>query len=67
LNPADFLKMDYLLSLYQRLPILERLRIIECITQPTAFSMVAGKNAGLSKVGQRIKNNIIWLKQKDER
>lgn len=64
LNPADCLKTDYLLSLYQRLPMLERLRIIECLTQPTAFSMVAGKKAGLSKIGSRLRNQIVWLNKK---
>jgi hypothetical protein len=60
-NPADHLKTDFLLSLYRELPNPDKLRIIESLTKPTAFTMVAGKRAALSKVGKRIKNGLFWI------
>jgi SAM-dependent methyltransferase len=62
LDPATLLKTDHLIDLYKKLPLMDKLKILECITKPTSVSVVAGKRPGLSKVGKRLENNLIWLK-----
>ena len=62
-DPAEYLKTEYLRERYKLLPLRDKLRIIESLIEPTAFSVVAGKQGGLSKLGQRLKNNIFWLKE----
>lgn len=61
LNPAEYLKTDYLLSIYNELPLMDKFGILESLIRPTAFSLVAGKKASLVKIGNRLKNNLVWL------
>jgi hypothetical protein len=42
-----------------------KLKIIESLSKPTGFSMLAGKRAALSKIGERLKNSLFQLKDKE--
>ncbi|HEX7286715.1 MAG TPA: class I SAM-dependent methyltransferase [Candidatus Angelobacter sp.] len=67
--PADALAFDPLKSLaterlrtsYEFLSLEDRLRTIELLLEPTSFSMIAGRDAALHKIGPRLRDNLIRL------
>jgi 2-polyprenyl-3-methyl-5-hydroxy-6-metoxy-1,4-benzoquinol methylase len=69
--PPDMLAFDPMKSLatsrlrasYESLSLRERLRTIELLLEPTSFSMVAGRDAALAKIGPRLRDNLIRLEK----
>jgi len=60
-NPFETLSTDRLRSAYEGLGVEDKLKVIELLLEPTAFSLVAGRNKALDKVGSRIHHNLIRL------
>jgi 2-polyprenyl-3-methyl-5-hydroxy-6-metoxy-1,4-benzoquinol methylase len=61
IDPAELLKDPQLAELYNKLPLPDKFKVLECLLKPTSFSLVAGKRAGLGKIGPRLRNNLVWL------
>jgi 2-polyprenyl-3-methyl-5-hydroxy-6-metoxy-1,4-benzoquinol methylase len=60
-DPMKLLTTDRLRASYQRLALEDRLRTIELLLEPTSFSMIAGRDAALNKIGSRLRDNLIRL------
>ncbi|HLJ89987.1 MAG TPA: class I SAM-dependent methyltransferase [Candidatus Angelobacter sp.] len=60
-DPGKNLATERLKVAYECLSLEERLRAIELLLEPTSFSMVAGKDEALHKIGSRLHGNLIRL------
>lgn len=60
-NPMKSLTTDRLRAAYESLSLEDRLRTIELLLEPTSFSLVAGRDAALDKIGPRLRDNLIRL------
>ncbi len=62
-DPLKSLKTERLRASYEFLTLEDRLRTIELLLEPTSFSMIAGKDAALHKIGPRLRENLIRLSE----
>ncbi|HLJ27728.1 MAG TPA: class I SAM-dependent methyltransferase [Candidatus Angelobacter sp.] len=60
-DPLKSLSTDRLRASYESLALGDRLRTIELLIEPTSFSMIAGRDDGLHKIGPRLRDNLIRL------
>ncbi len=60
-DPASCLPTQQLMAAYGDLSAEDRLRIIELLLEPTSFSLVAGRNQALEKIGPRLHCNLLRL------
>jgi hypothetical protein len=60
-DPMKSLTTDRLRASYARLTLEKRLRTIELLLEPTSFSMIAGRDAALRKIGPRLRDNLVRL------
>lgn len=60
-DPMKSLTTDRLRACYESLTLEDRLRTIEVLLEPTSFSIVAGRDPALPKIGKRLRDNLIRL------
>jgi 2-polyprenyl-3-methyl-5-hydroxy-6-metoxy-1,4-benzoquinol methylase len=60
-DPMKSLTTERLRASYECLSLEDRLRTIELLLEPTSFSMIAGRDAALHKIGPRLRDNLIRL------
>lgn len=60
-NPGEALNSEHLQTAYERLPLEDKLRVLELLLKPTSFSLVAGRDPALGRVGPRLHHNLIRL------
>jgi 2-polyprenyl-3-methyl-5-hydroxy-6-metoxy-1,4-benzoquinol methylase len=60
-DPMKTLTTDRLRASYEDLTLEERLSTIELLLEPTSFSMIAGRDTALPKIGSRLRDNLIRL------
>lgn len=60
-DPCDILNTDHLQTAYERLPLEKKLQVLEILLKPTAFSLVAGRDGALGRIGARLHHNLIRL------
>ncbi len=56
---SEMFKTEHLINLYKSLPKVEQLKVIELITKPTGFTILAGRNDSYKKLGSRTVGNMI--------
>lgn len=58
---SELFEEKNLLSLYQALSKIEKLKIIELVTKPTGFTVLAGRQDSFHKLGKRIEGNLVSI------
>ena len=61
-DPYELLSTPHLRDGYARLPPEDRLKVIEILLKPTAFSVVAGRDAALGRIGARLRHSLTRLR-----
>jgi SAM-dependent methyltransferase len=56
---SDLFKEESLRSLYHTLSKTDKLRVIELVTKPTGFTILAGRGDAYNRLGRRIAGNVI--------
>ena len=56
---TDLFAEPALIELYNSLTKPDQLKVIELLTKPTGFTILAGKNDSFKKLGKRIEGNAI--------
>jgi SAM-dependent methyltransferase len=56
---TELFEEEYLRGLYRSLSKVDKLKVIELLTKPTGFTVMAGKNDSFKKLGSRIVGNLI--------
>lgn len=59
LRDTDFFAESALIELYRSLTKVDQLKVIELLTKPTGFTILAGKKDSFRKLGKRVAGNLI--------
>jgi SAM-dependent methyltransferase len=61
IQDPELFEEESLLSRYRALSKIDRLKIIELMTKPTGFTLLAGRKDSFRKLGKRIEGNLISI------
>ena len=65
-HDSELIEDESLLSSYRALSKIDKLKIIELMTKPTGFTLLAGRQDSFHKLGKRIEGNLISIESLTE-
>jgi hypothetical protein len=61
IHDSELFAEESLLNRYRALSRIDRLKIIELMTKPTGFTLLAGRQDSFHKLGKRIEGNLVAI------